>query len=144
MSKEITPYNSQEKDKKQQVEDMFDSIAPTYDKLNRILSLRIDTIWRKNVIKLLKKQQPKTILDIATGTADLAIAMKEVQPSKIVGLDLSEEMLQVGRKKINNKQLDTLIEMVKGDSENLQFKDQSFDAITCAFGVRILAIYKLG
>lgn len=136
MSKEITPYNSQEKDKKQQVEDMFDSIAPTYDKLNRILSLRIDTIWRKNVIKLLKKQQPKTILDIATGTADLAIAMKEVQPSKIVGLDLSEEMLQVGRKKINNKQLDTLIEMVKGDSENLQFKDQSFDAITCAFGVR--------
>lgn len=136
MSKEITPYNSQEKDKKQQVEDMFDSIAPTYDRLNRILSLRIDTIWRKNVIKLLKKQKPNNILDIATGTADLAIAMRDVKPKKIVGLDLSEEMLQVGRKKINQKQLGNLIDMVKGDSENLQFEDQSFDAITCAFGAR--------
>ena len=136
MSREITPYQRENQQKKEQVEEMFDSIAPTYDRLNRLLSMRIDKQWRKNVISLLKKQQPNSILDIATGTADLAIAMNKLQPEQLIGLDLSEEMLAVGRKKLKAKQLEKQIELVKGDSEDLPFENESFDAITCAFGVR--------
>lgn len=136
LNQEVTPYRRDNQEKKEQVEEMFDSIAPTYDRLNRILSMRIDVRWRKNVIQLLKKQQPASILDIATGTGDLAIAMNSLSANKIVGLDLSEQMLKVAAKKLEEFQLNQRIELVKGDSEQLPFDDDSFDAITCAFGVR--------
>ncbi len=139
MKEVVKPYQSEDKSKKVEVEQMFDAIAPTYDRLNRLLSLRIDTLWRNNVIKLLKKQNPESILDIATGTGDLAIAMStlfEKGTKRITGLDLSQEMLAVGRKKLKQKNLDQKIDFVKGDSEHLPFDDQEFEAITCAFGVR--------
>ena len=135
MSEQVTPYQQEDKQKKQQVEEMFDAIAPTYDKLNHLLSMRIDKIWRKKVLKLLKQQQPDSVLDIATGTGDLALAIASLKPKQIVGLDLSEKMLNIARQKVEEKEINS-IELVKGDSENLQFGDESFDAITCAFGVR--------
>lgn len=135
MNQKVTPYKNQES-KKVQVEQMFDSIAPSYDRLNRILSLRVDKIWRKNVIRLLQKQEPKTILDIATGTCDLPIAISQkMEYEQLTGLDLSEEMLAFGQEKLNKNGLDQ-IQLIKGDSENLPFDNESFDAITCAFGAR--------
>ncbi len=135
MNQKVTPYQNQES-KKVQVEQMFDSIAPSYDRLNRILSLRVDTIWRKNVIKLLRQQGPKSILDIATGTCDLPIAIsKKLKYDQLTGLDLSEEMLAVGQQKLDKNDLNQ-INLIKGDSEHLPFEDQSYDAITCAFGAR--------
>lgn len=115
---------------------MFDSIAPRYDLLNRILSLRIDTLWRKKVRKLLAPHAPKKILDIATGTGDLAIELAKLQPNQIIGVDLSQQMISFGNKKLKSKSLDNLITLEKGDSENLRFENDRFDAITVAFGVR--------
>jgi demethylmenaquinone methyltransferase/2-methoxy-6-polyprenyl-1,4-benzoquinol methylase len=116
---------------------MFDSIAPKYDFLNRFLSLGIDKGWRTKAMKALKSYQPKLILDVATGTGDLALeAVKVLNPDEIIGLDLSEQMLQVGRVKIKDAGLGSKISMVKGDSENLPFDSNKFDAITVAFGVR--------
>ena len=115
---------------------MFDNISGKYDFLNHFLSMGIDIQWRKKVLKIVKKEQPKTILDIATGTGDLAILLSKTNPEKIVGLDLSNGMLEVGRKKISEKKLDHLITMVQGDSENLPFENSSFDVITVSFGVR--------
>ncbi|MFK7932285.1 MAG: bifunctional demethylmenaquinone methyltransferase/2-methoxy-6-polyprenyl-1,4-benzoquinol methylase UbiE [Saprospiraceae bacterium] len=133
---EVKPYQ-QEGSKKQQVTEMFDNIAGKYDLLNRVLSLGIDTIWRKKAISKIADLQPKQILDVATGTADVAIEMaKRLQPDKIIGLDISKEMLAVGQTKIENKKIDHIIELTQGDSENLPFEDNSFDAITVAFGVR--------
>lgn len=132
----VKPY-TEEEEKKVQVKRMFNKIAPFYDFLNHFLSLGIDNRWRKKAIRKLESLQPDTILDIATGTGDLAImANKMLSPSKIIGLDLSEEMLTVGRKKMVKKELDQKIEMVQGDSENLPFEDESFDAVIVAFGVR--------
>ena len=131
----VKPYND-ESSKKEQVELMFDAIAPKYDLLNRILSLGIDISWRKKVIKIIKKADSKFILDIATGTGDLAIALAKTDTTKIIGLDLSEQMLSFGREKIKNNHLDSKIEMIKGDSEHLEFPDNHFDAVTAAFGVR--------
>lgn len=132
----VKPY-SEKNDKKVQVTKMFDNIAPYYDFLNRFLSLGIDTIWRKKAINQLKSHNPQMILDVATGTADVAIEMsKRLSPTKIVGLDISKEMLEVGKKKINKRNLQNVIELEEGDSENLPFKDNTFDAITVAFGVR--------
>jgi len=123
--------------KKKQVTKMFDNIAPYYDFLNRFLSLGIDTIWRKKMINTLKEDNPKHILDVATGTADVAIEMsKRLDAEKIIGLDISPEMLEVGKKKISKKSLENLISLQVGDSENLPFEDNTFDAITVAFGVR--------
>jgi demethylmenaquinone methyltransferase / 2-methoxy-6-polyprenyl-1,4-benzoquinol methylase len=136
MGTPVKPYKESEKGKKQQVEEMFDNISPKYDFLNHFLSMGIDIQWRKKVVKLVQEHQPKTILDIATGTGDLAIAMSRLKVDKIVGLDLSNGMLEVGRKKIQEAKLDQLIEMVQGDSENLPFEDNSFDVITVSFGVR--------
>lgn len=137
MQKEqVKPY-SLEGSKKGQVSKMFDNIAPWYDFLNHFLSLGIDISWRKKAIKELKSSQPKMILDVATGTADLAIeANKQLRPEKIVGIDISNEMLDVGRKKLANKNLSDKIELLNGDSENLPFPDNTFDAVTVAFGVR--------
>lgn len=141
---EVKPYQ-QEGSKKQQVTEMFDNIAGKYDLLNRVLSLGIDTIWRKKAISQLHTLQPKKILDVATGTADVAIEMvKRLQPEKIVGLDISKEMLAVGQTKIEKKGIDNIIELTQGDSENLPFEDNSFDAITVAFGVRNFENLKKG
>ena len=131
----VKPYND-ESSKKEQVEIMFDAIAPKYDLLNRILSLGIDISWRKREIQIIKKENSKFILDIATGTGDLAIALAKTDTTKIIGLDLSEQMLSFGREKIKNNHLDSKIEMIKGDSEHLEFPDNHFDAVTAAFGVR--------
>jgi demethylmenaquinone methyltransferase/2-methoxy-6-polyprenyl-1,4-benzoquinol methylase len=133
----IVPDQASNLPKKEQVALMFDQIAPKYDFLNRFLSAGIDIGWRKKALLLLKKKQPKIVLDVATGTADLAImSAKILQPEKIVGIDISEGMLSFGRKKIADQQLSTTIELQNGDSENIHFADQYFDAVTVSFGVR--------
>lgn len=115
---------------------MFDKISGNYDGLNRVISFGIDVKWRKKVIELVKATKPQAVLDIATGTGDLAISLAKTTATRIVGLDISEGMLAVGRKKIAAKDLSEKIEMVQADSEALPFEDNSFDAITVAFGVR--------
>jgi demethylmenaquinone methyltransferase/2-methoxy-6-polyprenyl-1,4-benzoquinol methylase len=136
MSKKITPYKDSELGKKEQVAKMFDNISENYDGLNRVISFGIDVKWRKKVIQLVGDTKPKRILDIATGTGDLAIMMADLQPEKIVGLDISAGMLEVGKQKIAAKNLSEKIDMVLGDSENIPFEDNYFDAITVSFGVR--------
>lgn len=115
---------------------MFDAIADRYDLLNRVLSGGIDQLWRRSAVKLLRDERPGAILDLATGTADLAIMASELRPERIVGLDLSAEMLRVGREKVRRRGLQDLIELVEGDAERMPFDDGSFDAILVAFGVR--------
>ncbi len=122
--------------KKVKVEAMFNDIAPRYDFLNHFLSLGIDIQWRKKVRKLLAPRNPQVILDVATGTGDLAIELCKLKPEKIIGLDIAANMLNIGKEKIKKKKLEHIIEMQLGDSEELPFKDQSFDAVTVAFGVR--------
>ncbi|MDH5412959.1 MAG: bifunctional demethylmenaquinone methyltransferase/2-methoxy-6-polyprenyl-1,4-benzoquinol methylase UbiE [Flavobacteriaceae bacterium] len=136
MSTKVTPYKNSELSKKEQVSEMFDNVSNNYDFLNRMMTLGIDMKWRKKVVQIVKEKNPKTILDIATGTGDFAIMLSKLNPKKIVGLDLSKGMLEIGIEKVKKKKLDNLIEMVLGDSENLPFKDSSFDAITVGFGVR--------
>ena len=136
MSSKVTPYKDSSLSKKQQVSEMFDNVSGNYDLLNRILTFGIDIKWRKKVVKIVGDKNPETILDIATGTGDFAIMLAKLNPKKIIGLDLSKGMLDVGIKKVKEKNLDGLIEMVLGDSENLPFKDNSFDAVTVGFGVR--------
>lgn len=136
MGTKVKPYNKATSTKKEEVEEMFDNISGKYDFLNHFLSLGIDKIWRKKAIKILKNYQPKVILDMATGTGDFAIEALKLNPEKIVGVDLSNGMLEVGRKKMKQKKVDDIIEMVQGDSENLSFEDESFDAYTVGFGVR--------
>ena len=130
----VKPY-SESGSKKQQVEEMFDSISHRYDFLNRLFSLGIDQGWRKKVVKLVGSGKPEKVLDVATGTADLAIMLSKVSKN-VVGLDLSEGMLQLGRKKVDKRGLDDRIELIKGDSEALPFEDGSFDAVTVSFGAR--------
>lgn len=132
----VKPYSA-EGNKKEQVALMFNNISGTYDLLNRFMTLGIDTIWRKKAIRSLKDIRPRLILDVATGTGDFAIeSINTLQPDKIVGLDLSEGMLSVAKKKIEKLGLQDRFELVLGDSENLPFEDNSFDAVTVAFGVR--------
>lgn len=132
----VKPYLSSDEGKKKQIKNMFDNIAPKYDFLNHFLSLGIDKIWRRRAIGLLKDLKDPRILDIATGTGDLAIASLRLKPQSVVGLDLSPQMLKVGEEKIQKKKLDHIISMVEGDSENLPFNDEEFDAAMVAFGVR--------
>ncbi len=136
MPEKVTPYKNSALGKKEQVTKMFDTISKDYDGLNRVISFGIDIKWRKRVVALLKKEAPETILDIATGTGDLAIALVKTGAQKIVGLDISPGMLAVGKDKIKDKHLDSTIEMVVGDSEKLTFENDSFDAVTVSFGVR--------
>lgn len=136
MAKKVTPYNSSDQSKKEQVEQMFDTISGKYDGLNRVISFGIDVKWRKKVVQLVSDTQPDSILDIATGTGDLIINMAQTGASTLVGLDISEGMLSVGRKKINDGGLSDRIKMIQADSEAMPFDDNSFDAITVAFGVR--------
>lgn len=132
---QVTPYNT-EAGKKKEVEDMFDNIAPKYDLLNHVLSMKIDVLWRNTLVKWMNADQPKEVLDVATGTGDLAIAVQKGTGAKIVGLDLSQKMLNVGIQKIKKISLTDQIEMIKGDAENLPFESNKFDAVSVAFGVR--------
>ena len=133
----MKPYN-QEQSKKEQVEQMFDNIAPTYDKLNHIMSLNIDRMWRRRVMRIVRRSKAHKIMDVATGTGDLAIAMaKRVDRTQILGIDLSEEMLAVARRKVQKQGLEERIMLEKGDAENLHMVETgSIDAATVAFGVR--------
>ena len=136
MHNKITPYKDSSLSKKVQIAQMFDTISKEYDGLNRVISLGIDIKWRNKVVKIVGEKEPDSILDIATGTGDLAISLIKTNAKKIIGLDISEGMLDVGRQKIKTKKLDKTIDMLVGDSENLPFDNSSFDAITVAFGVR--------
>ncbi len=133
----IKPYKDHEGSKKEQVEEMFDNISTNYDGLNRVISMGIDQKWRKKVIDMITAKRPNSYLDIATGTGDLALQFAARLPkTKIVGLDLSEGMLSMARKKVVNTPLEKQIEFIKGDSEALPFDDNSFEAITVSFGIR--------
>jgi len=132
----VTPYKDSDHQKKQQVEQMFDNIAPKYDFLNHFLSLGIDKLWRKKAIRILSAYKSDFLLDVATGTGDFAVAAAKLKPRKIIGFDLSEQMLNVGRTKVKRLGLDEVIEFQKGDSEAMPFSDKQFDAITVGFGVR--------
>ncbi|SHM65896.1 bifunctional demethylmenaquinone methyltransferase/2-methoxy-6-polyprenyl-1,4-benzoquinol methylase UbiE [Flavobacterium chilense] len=136
MSEKITPYKDSSLGKKEQVAQMFDNISGNYDNLNRVISFGIDTKWRKKVLKIVSDTKPKNILDIATGTGDLAILMSQTNAEKIIGLDISAGMLEVGKKKVEAKNLSNVIDLVLGDSEKIPFEDNYFDAITVGFGVR--------
>ncbi len=143
MSKEVKPYEA-EGSKKEQVAEMFDNISQRYDLLNHVLSLSIDKGWRKKVVRMVEAKKPHLILDVATGTADLAIALEKAHPDKITGIDISNGMLEVGREKIAKKGLSQMIKLEQADSENLPFEDNTFDAITVAFGVRNFENLKKG
>lgn len=136
MSKEVKPYGQEDKTKKAEVKEMFDNISSKYDFLNHFLSVGIDKLWRKKAIRQLRPIQPKSILDIASGTGDFALEALSLHPAKIVGVDISEGMLEVGRKKMKKKHVDHIITMEVGDSENLKYEDNTFDALTVGFGVR--------
>ncbi len=132
----VLPYKDDAASKKVQVARMFDSISGKYDFLNHFLSLGIDIRWRKKAISLLAKEKPKMILDVATGTGDFAIEALKLNPDKIIGVDISEGMLEVGRKKMKANGYENVIELRSGDSENLPFEENKFDAVIVAFGVR--------
>jgi len=132
----VVPYKEDQSGKKEQVAKMFNSISGNYDFLNHFLSLGIDVRWRKKAIKLLKEVSPKQILDVATGTGDFAIATLSLNPDKVIGIDISEGMLEVGKTKMKERGLDSKIELRLGDSENLPFPENKFDAVIVAFGVR--------
>ena len=132
----VKPYKKCRESKKAQVESMFDHIAHRYDYLNHFLSLGIDNCWRRKTVNMLKDKKDAFILDVATGTADLAIrAHKALKPHKIIGIDISERMLALGRQKVKRKMIDE-IELLHGDSENLRFENNTFDAAMVSFGVR--------
>lgn len=132
----VVPDATSKLSKKEQVADMFNNIAGQYDFLNHFLSLGIDKGWRKKAIAEIGKIKPKAILDVATGTGDLAIAASKLQPEKIVGVDIADQMLAIGRKKIQDLDLANTITLQNGDSESMPFGINSFDAVTCAYGVR--------
>jgi demethylmenaquinone methyltransferase/2-methoxy-6-polyprenyl-1,4-benzoquinol methylase len=141
---EITPYNSTT-DKKEQVAEMFDHIAPKYDLLNQVLSLGIHKGWRRKTVKNLVAIKPRLVMDVATGTGDLAIeVVKQLSPDKVVGVDISAGMMKLGEVKVKEKNLDKIISFQLGDSENLPFEENSFDAITVGFGVRNFAHLEIG
>ena len=135
MSEIVKPYNT-DKSKKEEVAQMFNNISGRYDFLNHFLSLGIDHIWRRKAVNKLREIQPKRILDLATGTGDFAIALLKLNPTQIIGMDISSGMLEVGKNKMKAKQVSHIIDMQLGDSENMPFEDGYFDAITVGFGVR--------
>lgn len=136
MKKEVKPYGREDQSKKQEVAEMFNNISGRYDFLNHFLSVGIDRIWRKKAVKMLRELQPKRILDLATGTGDFALESLKLHPEQIIGIDISEGMLEVGRKKMQKRGVDHIISMQLGDSEALPFEDNYFDAFTVGFGVR--------
>ena len=132
----MKPYQNQNSSKKKQVEKMFDSISFEYDKLNRLISAGNDVKWRKTIYKIAERLNPIDILDIATGTADIALELSNIEGSKITGLDISEKMLDVGRQKVTERNLENKVSLVSGDAENLNFSKSTFDLISIGFGVR--------
>ena len=132
----VVPYKEENAGKKEQMAKMFNNISHRYDFLNHLLSLGIDKLWRKKAIGFLKPLRPQYILDVATGTGDFAIQSLSLNPQKVTGIDISEGMLGMGRRKVEKLGLSGKIELLKGDSENLQFQDNTFDAATVGFGVR--------
>lgn len=133
---QVVPYKENDKSKKEQVADMFNNISSKYDLLNHTLSMGIDILWRKRAVRILKPFKPKQILDLATGTGDFAVELARLKPEKIYGVDISKGMLEVGQVKMAKKGIADLVVMEVGDSENLRFEDNKFDAITVGFGVR--------
>ncbi len=132
----IKPFSDQGS-KKAQVSEMFDHIAPRYDFMNRFLSVGIDVSWRRKAIQRFQKDNPRVLLDVATGTADMSImAARILQPEKIIGIDISEKMLEIGRRKIDKEGLGTKIELFSGDGETINFPKDTFDGVMVAFGVR--------
>jgi demethylmenaquinone methyltransferase/2-methoxy-6-polyprenyl-1,4-benzoquinol methylase len=136
MSIDVKPYSDSDKSRKEQITEMFDSIAPSYDFLNHFLSLGIDILWRRKAIRMLKMQSPERVLDIATGTGDFAIEAMRMKPKEVIGLDISPGMLEVGRTKMKKKGLENLIRMELGESEKLPYPEAFADAITVGFGAR--------
>lgn len=136
MTLNITPYKDSSKSKKEQVATMFDAISKNYDGLNRVISFGIDIKWRNRVVNLVSTKKPQTILDVATGTGDLAINLTKTGAKEIVGLDISAGMLEVGKQKVTTENLDDTIKMILGDGEKIQYPDNYFDAVTVSFGVR--------
>jgi demethylmenaquinone methyltransferase/2-methoxy-6-polyprenyl-1,4-benzoquinol methylase len=132
----VKPYGKEDRSKKEEVAEMFNNISKRYDFLNHFLSLGIDKIWRKKAVNLLKATKPAKILDLATGTGDFAIALLKLNPTEVIGMDISDGMLDVGREKMRKNGFDGVISMRNGDSENLPFEDGYFDALTVGFGVR--------
>lgn len=144
MSKNVTPYKGSDLGKKQQVTEMFDKVSSNYDFLNRVLTFGIDISWRKKVVALVQSGNAKKVLDIATGTGDLVIMMAQKGIEEVVGLDISPGMLEIGKQKVRDKNLEKIVDMVIGDSEKLPFEEDTFDAITVAFGVRNFENLELG
>ncbi len=142
--KEVKPYGDSNKSKKEEVAQMFDNISAKYDFLNHFLSLGIDKIWRKKAVNMLREINPTKILDIATGTGDFAIQSLSLQPDEVIGVDISEGMLEKGREKMVKRKIDHIISMRSGDSEDLPFEDNYFDALTVGFGVRNFQNLELG
>ena len=136
MKKTLKPNQKDPESKKKQIINLFNSISPNYDSLNRIMTFGIDIVWRKRVVRLVQKQKHNSILDIATGTGDLALSLAKLNSNIIVGLDISKEMLSIGKQKVLSKNLNHRIKMQSGDSEDLSFKDESFDIVTISFGIR--------
>lgn len=132
----VKPYNKAESSKKEEVAEMFNNISKRYDFLNHFLSMGIDKIWRRKAINKLKVIKPQRILDIATGTGDFALAALKLNPKEVIGVDISEGMLNVGKEKMKKRGVDNIIQLQLGDSESLPFEDAYFDALTVGFGVR--------
>lgn len=144
MSEKVLPYKDQSNSKKEQVAEMFDNISHKYDFLNHFLSLGIDKLWRKKAVKILAKDKPKVILDVATGTGDFALEAMKMNPEKVYGIDISKGMLSKGQEKVKKAGLENVITLDYGDSENIPFEDDFFDGLTVAFGVRNFENLKLG
>jgi demethylmenaquinone methyltransferase/2-methoxy-6-polyprenyl-1,4-benzoquinol methylase len=136
MSKSVKPYYKDNQSKKEEVAEMFNNISKRYDFLNHFLSMGIDKLWRKKAIKILGKNKPKVILDIATGTGDFAVEALKLNPTKVIGIDISQGMLDMGIEKMKKKKVDHIIDLQLGDSESLNFEDNYFDGYTVGFGVR--------
>jgi len=132
----VKPYGDANKSKKEEVAEMFNRISGRYDFLNHFLSVGIDKGWRRKAIKMLAEVEPKRILDIASGTGDFAIAALKLNPTEVIGMDISEGMLEVGRKKMEKLGVSSVVDMRLGDSEALPFEDNYFDGLTVGFGVR--------
>ena len=141
---EVKPYNQDDKSKKQEVAEMFDNISARYDFLNHFLSLGIDKIWRRKAINQLRSTPVKKLIDIATGTGDFAIAALKLNPEEVIGLDISAGMLAVGEQKMIKNKVDSIIKMQLGDSENIPYDSNYFDALTVGFGVRNFENLELG
>lgn len=140
---EVVPYKDS-LSKKDQVAKMFNNISRRYDFLNQLLSMGIDKMWRKRAIGVLERLKPKVILDVATGTGEFALEALKLNPDKIYGIDIADGMLDIGRQKILAKKASPIVELLHGDSENIPFKENKFDAVTVAFGVRNFENLKRG